>query len=104
MIQLKNFMICYHEEKVSLAKFFRYVTDFVTDAELKAYPIPDDVKIEPVDLDGIPAEWQIVPGANEDRVLLYFHGGGQVLGSPKYLRLLTVELAKVTRIKIKNEI
>ncbi|MFX1274971.1 MAG: alpha/beta hydrolase [Promethearchaeota archaeon] len=89
-----------YEEQVSLAKLFRHSVEYAADAELNTYPISDYVKIELVDLDGVPAEWQIVPGAIEDKVLLYFHGGGQVIGSPKYLRLLTVELAKLSKMKV----
>ena len=32
------------------------------------WPVADDVKLEPVDLDGVKGEWSIVPGADASRV------------------------------------
>jgi acetyl esterase/lipase len=40
-----------------------------------------DVKCEPVSAGGIKAEWIVAPGAADDRVILYLHGGGYVVGS-----------------------
>jgi acetyl esterase/lipase len=45
------------------------------------FPVPDDVKSEPVDAGGVPAEWIAAPGADPDRVIYYLHGGGYVMGS-----------------------
>jgi monoterpene epsilon-lactone hydrolase len=44
-------------------------------------PLPEDVRFDPVDAGGVPAEWTAAPGASDDRVVLYFHGGGYVMGS-----------------------
>ena len=76
-----------------LAKLFRFVIGFSADITLKNYPISDDIKIEEIDIEGVPAEWQIVPSAKEERVLLYFHGGGYIMGSP----IKKLELGKKTR-------
>jgi acetyl esterase/lipase len=43
--------------------------------------LPAGVIREPRDVNGVPAEWVSMPGASADRVVLYFHGGGYVLGS-----------------------
>src|SRR3712207_2505783 len=45
------------------------------------FPFPDDVRREPVTANGVPAEWIVAPGAAEDRVIIYFHGGGYCIGS-----------------------
>jgi acetyl esterase/lipase len=45
------------------------------------FPVPQDVKAEPVDADGIPAEWIAAPGTDAERVIYYLHGGGYVIGS-----------------------
>ena len=45
------------------------------------WPVAEDVKLEAVDLDGVPGEWSIVRGADASRVLMYFHGGGYCSGS-----------------------
>jgi len=43
--------------------------------------LPDGFTLEPVDIDGLPAEWMLPPGAAKDRAILYFHGGGYATGS-----------------------
>ena len=45
------------------------------------FPFPEDVRREPVTANGVPAEWIVAPGAMEERVILYFHGGGYCFGS-----------------------
>ena len=80
------------EEMIFLAKLHRFTSDYVADIDQKKYPIPEGVKVEPTDAGGVSAEWQIVPGAIEGRILLYLHGGGWILGSPNSHRLLTIAL------------
>ena len=48
---------------------------------LAPFPPPDDVRREPVDAGGVPGEWIIPPGAANDKVLFYLHGGGHVFAS-----------------------
>ncbi len=45
------------------------------------WPVANDVRLEAVDLAGVPGEWSIVPGSDASRVLLFFHGGGYCSGS-----------------------
>jgi epsilon-lactone hydrolase len=45
-----------------------------------AAPLPG-VEVSPVDAGGVPAYWVDAAGGARDRVLLYLHGGGYVLGS-----------------------
>ena len=58
------------------------------------WPVADDVKLEPVDLDGVKGEWSIVPGADASRVLIYFHGGGYCSGSIVSHRRLVTEAGR----------
>jgi epsilon-lactone hydrolase len=44
-------------------------------------PIPDDVETEELTLGGISCLSVLAPGASKDATLLYFHGGGYVIGS-----------------------
>ncbi|NVM37363.1 MAG: alpha/beta hydrolase, partial [Candidatus Lokiarchaeota archaeon] len=88
------------EEMWILAKFFRFVVDYYIKTELEKYPISEDVKIIEINAGGVPAEWQIVPGAVDDKVILYFHGGGFVLMSPKTNRALTIEIAQLTKMRV----
>jgi acetyl esterase/lipase len=62
--------------------------------ESMAQPVPEGVQIETVDANGVPAEWVTPPGAAEDRVILYVHGGGYVIGSLNTHRLLVAEIAR----------
>ena len=50
----------------------------------------------PVDAGGVPAEWVMAPGANSQRRVLYIHGGGFVMGSPKSHRNITSKFSEVT--------
>ena len=50
----------------------------------------------PVDAGGVPAEWVIAPGADESRRVLYIHGGGFVVGSPKSHRTITNRFSEIT--------
>jgi epsilon-lactone hydrolase len=45
------------------------------------WPVASDVAVTPVDVDGVPGEWSIVPGSDATRVLMFFHGGGYCSGS-----------------------
>jgi len=58
------------------------------------WPVADDVKLESVDLGGVPAEWSIVPGNDASKVLLYFHGGGYCSGSIVSHRRLVTEAGR----------
>ena len=47
----------------------------------KQYPLPDDVRLEAIDANGVKAEWSTAPAADPVRAILYLHGGGYVIGS-----------------------
>ncbi|MFX1346651.1 MAG: alpha/beta hydrolase [Promethearchaeota archaeon] len=89
-----------YEEMLLSAKYLRFTSDFNADIRLKEAPIPEDIKIEAVDAGGVPAEWQTIPGAIEERVLLYFHGSAMIIMSPKTHRRLTVEIAKIINMRV----
>ncbi|VTU45569.1 Monoterpene epsilon-lactone hydrolase (plasmid) [Variovorax sp. SRS16] len=48
---------------------------------LFAAPPDLDARVEPVDANGVPAEWISPPGEATDGAVLYFHGGGFQVGS-----------------------
>jgi len=50
----------------------------------------------PVDAGGVPAEWVIAPGADAKRRVLYIHGGGFIMGSPKSHRTITSKFSEIT--------
>lgn len=88
------------KERFFLVKLLRHAMSYGAALAQKKSPIPDDIKIEKIDINGIPAEWQIVPGAEESKVILYIHGGGWIMGSPNTCRLLTIEMAKATKTRV----
>ena len=59
----------------------------------KAFPTPPEVKVERVSAPVAPAEWLRPPGAAAGRVVLYLHGGGYVIGSPRSHRHLAAAVA-----------
>ena len=88
------------EEALFLVKFLRFNSEFAADLRLKEAPIPEEIKIEAVNVGEVPAEWQIVPGAAEEKILLYIHGSAMVVMSPKTHRRLTLEIAKATNMRV----
>jgi epsilon-lactone hydrolase len=58
----------------------------------KVFPVPPEVKVERVSAPTAPAEW-LRPPAAADRVVLYLHGGGYVIGSPRSHRHLAAAIA-----------
>jgi acetyl esterase/lipase len=63
-------------------------------AMMSTFVPEDDVRSEAVDADGVPGEWIRVPESREERVVLYFHGGGYVLGSVATHRDLISRIAR----------
>ncbi|MCX4095835.1 alpha/beta hydrolase [Nocardia sp. alder85J] len=51
------------------------------DALLTQFPLPDDAEVTTGELGGVPVVTVTAAGASTSRVLVWFHGGGYVLGS-----------------------
>ena len=60
----------------------------------KVFPTPPDVKVEATTAPARPAEWLTPPAARPDAVVLYLHGGGYVIGSPRSHRHLAAAIAR----------
>jgi epsilon-lactone hydrolase len=58
------------------------------------WPVAEDVALEPVDCDGVPGEWSIVPGSDTSRTLMFFHGGGYCSGSILSHRRMVTEAGR----------
>jgi len=63
----------------------------------KVFPTPAEVKVERVTAPAVPAEWLRPPTATPGRVVLYLHGGGYVIGSPRSHRHLAAAIAAEAR-------
>ena len=84
------------------------ITDIQPPEEMRAnmeqvtqiFPVQEDVEIVEVKAGGVPGEWVRVPGSRKDHIVLYLHGGGYVLGSPKTHRSLVSELAHLAKASV----
>jgi len=65
----------------------------------KAFPVPPDVTVKTVRAPVAPAEWLEPPSAPHDVAVavLYLHGGGYVIGSPRSHRHLAAAIATAAR-------
>lgn len=76
----------------------------VMDGNAQQFPMPAGVSVEQADLGGLRAEWHVpegLSGAPETQsTILYFHGGGYVIGSPVSHRHITGRLALDARARI----
>nr|WP_301301857.1 alpha/beta hydrolase [Methylorubrum extorquens] len=64
------------------------------DALAADYALPPDVRVEPIDAHGVPAEWTSTPTADGERVILFLHGGGYVSGSLKSHRHMVAQAGR----------
>jgi acetyl esterase/lipase len=66
----------------------------------KMVKVPKDVKCEPIDVAGIPAEWISAPEAKNENVILYLHGGGYILGSITSHRELMARISRASQARV----
>ena len=59
-----------------------------------AAEVASDIEIKPVTANGVSCELHMPPGADADRVIMYVHGGGYVIGSLRSHRAMVAELAR----------
>ena len=52
-----------------------------------------DARCQPIDADGVPAEWVAAPGVDESRAILMLHGGGYAIGSIATHRRLAYDVS-----------
>ncbi len=60
----------------------------------RVFPTPVEVAVEVVKTPERPAEWLTPPGVKADAVVLYLHGGGYAIGSPRSHRHLAAAIAR----------
>jgi epsilon-lactone hydrolase len=65
----------------------------------RVFPTPADVKVESVTAPDRAAEWLTPPGARADAAVLYLHGGGYVIGSPRSHRHLVAAIARAAGVR-----
>lgn len=62
--------------------------------------IPEDVNIEPIDIDGIRGEWITTPNMNPNKILLYLHGGAFIAGSIATHRELVSRISRAAGVPV----
>jgi monoterpene epsilon-lactone hydrolase len=65
----------------------------------RVFPVPPDVAVKAVEAPGA-AEWIEPPAAREGAAVLYFHGGGYVIGSPRSHRHLAAAIGRAARASV----
>lgn len=65
-----------------------------------AYPKPADVTWEPVDAEGVPAEWVTPEDCVPGRAVVYLHGGGYATGTLDSARSVSTHLARAARSRL----
>jgi acetyl esterase/lipase len=63
------------------------------------WPVAADIKLTPVEFDGVPGEWSVSPGSDVSRVLLFFHGGGYCSGSILSHRRMATEAGRAAKMR-----
>jgi acetyl esterase/lipase len=64
------------------------------------FPVPEGVEIEPATVGGVAGEWVRGRRARRDAAVLYLHGGGYVVGSPKSHRHLAAALSEASGLSL----
>ena len=64
----------------------------------KVFALPPGMTVETVEAGGRPAEWVRRSSSRADAALLYLHGGGYVIGSPRSHRHLAAAIADAARV------
>ncbi len=64
------------------------------------FQLDEDIQTERVGAGGVPAEWIAAPGAAEDRVLLYLHGGGYMVGSMRTYRVMLSRMSRASGARV----
>jgi epsilon-lactone hydrolase len=63
----------------------------------RALGVPEQARLEPIQIDGVPAEWSTTPEADPAHAVLYLHGGGYMAGSIVSHRYVAVEIGRAAR-------
>ncbi len=68
--------------------------------EKVAERVASDVRCDPIEIGNVHGEWIVAPGAADDRVILYLHGGGYVMGSINTHRAMIARISRAAQARI----
>lgn len=91
-----------HEAIVAMLQSQPLPSEMPSPQELRAFfeamaamfPIPAGARCTPAEAGGVRGEWVEMPESRGDRVVLYLHGGGYVIGSLNTHRSLVARIAR----------
>jgi acetyl esterase/lipase len=63
-------------------------------------PLPREAEFQGVNAGGVPAEWTSMGTVRQNRVVLYFHGSGFIMGSVKTHRALTAHISRAAGVRV----
>ncbi len=64
------------------------------------FTIDVPAKYSRVNAGGVTAEWVAAEGSSDSKVVLYFHGGGYIIGSPRTHRAMLAELSQASGARV----
>ena len=67
---------------------------------MSVLPMDDDIETERVGVNGTPAKWISAPESQENRVILYLHGGGYLFGSARTHRVMLAHMARASKARV----
>jgi acetyl esterase/lipase len=70
------------------------------DGSMLRMPVLNGAQAEAFDAEGVTGDWVSMPGVAADRVLLYFHGGGYVMGSARTHRDLAARFSQAAGVRV----
>lgn len=70
------------------------------EASADLFPAEPDVRASEVEAGGVAADWVSVDASEPDRIVLYLHGGGYVMGSRNTHRGLAGRIARAARARV----
>ncbi len=70
------------------------------DAMLSMFPPADDAHIEEIQIEHMNADWVSTPESRADRVILYLHGGGYVIGNNVGYREFAARLGRAAQARV----
>lgn len=85
---------------LTFSPFVMKMVRFSAELAISRIPTPSFVDVDMTEIEGIPCDWVSVAESDDERVLLYLHGGGFFFGSPRTHRPMLWRLAKQTGMKV----
>jgi monoterpene epsilon-lactone hydrolase len=64
------------------------------------FPVAEDIEVEEIEVDGVPALWVSAPGVGSERTVIHYHSGGYVMGSARGYRDFAYRLSRAADARV----